>query len=252
VISGERTLGLIGCGGIGGPLVRQLARGELPGWKLSAVLARSPRTIGATATGLNVTDDADEFFANVCDLVIEAAGPPALAEHGARALAQSDVWTVSGTALLDTELRSTLETTGASNGHRLRVISGAIGGLDAVSTLASGYDASVHVTIDLVPAGDTTHTVFEGTVAQAATRHPNHLNVAVATALAGLDVHHTSATVRQPAANEPHTLTIDAASADGKLTATTVPVVDPANGKHIVAAALASALRKEVAVIWAG
>ncbi len=244
----ERSIGLIGCGLIGTPIVRALQRGELPGWKLGAVLARSKRRLD----DLDVLDDADSFFSQPFDLIVEAAGPDAVRDHGVRALGVANVWSVSGTALADPELLARLEQAGAESNHRFRLVSGAISGLDGVAALSVAHDAAVHATIDLVPQGDQTAVVFEGTVAEAAVRYPHHVNVTVATALAGLGIDRTSVTIRQPKAGDPHTLTVEAESRDGSLQATTLPVVSPSDGIHIVASSLLAALRRENQIIWVG
>lgn len=242
----ERSVGIIGCGLIGTPIVRALQRGELPGWKLGAVLARSERQLD----DVDVLDDADRFFSQPFDLIVEAAGPAAIVAHGVRALGVADVWSVSGTALTDPDLLARLEQTGAETNHRFRLVAGAISGLDGVAALSVAHDATVHATIDLVPQGDQTAVVFEGTVAEAAARYPHHVNVTVATALAGLGMDRTSVTIRQPKAGDPHTLTVEAKSRDGSVQATTLPVVSPPDGIHIVASSLIAALRSETQVIW--
>lgn len=244
----ERSVGIIGCGLIAGPVIRSLQRGELPGWKLGAVLARSSRDV----EGMNVLDDADDFFAQSFDLIIEAAGPEAVTAHGPRALSHADVWSVSGTALAEPDLLAELNQVGAESNHRFRLVTGAISGLDGIATLSIAHDASVNATIDLVPKGDTTSVVFEGTAAEAARRHPNHVNVVVATALAGLGLDRTSVTIRQPKATEPHTLAIEATSRDGSVRAITNPMVSPPDGIHIVASNLIAALRRETQVVWVG
>ncbi len=243
-----RTVGIIGCGLIARPVIRALVRGQAPGWKLGPVLARSARPV----EGIDVDDDPEAFFDQPVDLIIEAAGPDAVRTRGVAALRRADVWSVSGTALADPTLFADLEEAGAESGHRLRLVPGAIAGLDGVATLSIADDAVVETVIDLVPKGDSASVVFTGTVAEAAEQFPNHVNVAVATGLAGLGVDRTEATVRQPKAGEPHTLSIHAASRDGSFDVTTRPVVSPSDGIHVVASSLIAALRRESQVIWVG
>ncbi len=246
--SGERTVGLIGCGTIGGGVIRALTGAEIPGWQLGAVLATSARTVA----GFEVTADPRSFFQKPLDLIIEAAGPAALAQWGEQALGCADVWAVSGTALTDEDLRDRLQAVGEQQGHRLRLIPGAIAGLDGVGATTVADDATAHVFVDLVPGGDKTKIVFNGTVRDAAARFPNHVNVTMAAALSGLGLDRTEVTVRQPKAGEPHTIRIETSSRDGSVSATTHPVVRPPDGIHIVASALIAALRAEGNVIWVG
>lgn len=243
-----RSVGIIGCGLIAQPVIRELVRGHLDGWKLEAVLARSPRRL----QGIDVLGVAEQFFDHSFDLVIDAAGPDALRDHGRVALTAAELWSVSGTALVNKTLRQDLESVGAEHGHRLRLLPGAISGLDGVSTMSVAHDGRVSATIDLVPSGDTTEVVFVGSAAEAAGRFPDHVNVVVATALAGLGLDRTEVTVRQPAAGQPHTLSIEATSRDGSVTATTRPVVSRPDGVHTVAASLIAALSRESQVIWVG
>ncbi len=244
----ERAVGLIGCGAIGRRVMRALDRGELSGWKLGGVLGRSARSVD----GIDVIDEPDAFFGLAHDLIIDAAGPEALRAFGTRALASSDVWTVSGTALVDDQLVADLRAAGATSGHRLRLVPGAIGGLDALAALTIAPDATVHAIIDLVPAGDETQIVFRGSARDAAVAYPNHVNVVVATALAGLGVDRTEVTVRQPRAGDRLSLTLEVTSRDGNLEATTFPVVRPAAGIHIVGSSIIALLRAESDVIWVG
>ena len=244
----EQSVGIIGCGLIATPVIRALQRGELPGWKLGAVLARSQRQLA----DVDVLDDADRFFSQPFDLIVEAAGPGAVTAHGVRALGLADVWSVSGTALADPQLLTELEQIGAESNHRFRLVAGAISGLDGVAALSVAHDATVHATVDLVPKGNETTVVFEGTVSEAAAHYPHHVNVTVATALAGLGMDRTSVTIRQPKADAPHTLTVEARSRDGAVQATALPVVSPPDGIHIVASSLIAALRRENQVIWVG
>ena len=74
---------------------------QLPGWQLEAVLTRRPRRIEGAAA----TVDSTEFFHREYDLIVEAAGPSALAAHACEALARADLWTVSAAALVDAQLR---------------------------------------------------------------------------------------------------------------------------------------------------
>ena len=112
---------------------------------MGPVLARSARTV----EGVDVGDDPDAFFDQAVDLVIEAAGPDAVRTHGVAALRRADVWSVSGTALADPTLFADLEENGAESGHRLRLVPGAIAGLDGVAALSVADDAVVETVIDL-------------------------------------------------------------------------------------------------------
>ncbi|HVL57020.1 MAG TPA: aspartate dehydrogenase domain-containing protein, partial [Burkholderiaceae bacterium] len=180
--------GLIGCGRIGAAVVEAWQQGLAPGWQLQGVLARSPRRIDGVAT----FTDATAFLALDVDLIVEVAGPQALAQLGPQALLRADTWTVSATALADPAVFEALWAAGAAGGHRLRVLAGAIAGLDGVAAASVDPDARLQLSIDLPPvarpsgvAPEGRQVVFTGSVRQAAARFPTKVNVAAAAALAG-------------------------------------------------------------------
>ena len=241
-----RRLGLIGCGGIAMPVIEAWRSGGLPGWEIAGVLARHARTIGP----LQATDVADAFFALPLDLVIDTAGPQALAAHGVRALAVADVWTVGAAALADAALLRALEHAGRQAGHRLRVMPGAIAGLDGVAMAAVDPLAVLQLDIDLMPSAQSPGRVFSGSVREAAVRFPHHVNVAVAAALAGPGLDASRIDVHQPGAVPVHRLGLTATSCYGTVRAAVEPRVGL--GVHPVAACIVAALRRELATVWVG
>ena len=180
-------------------------------------------------------------------MIVEAAGPQALAMHGERALAIADVWTVSGAALADDLLFQKLLTAGRSSGHRLRVVAGAIAGLDGVSAAAVDPSMELNLQIDLPPGASSTP--FKGTVREAAHRFPENVNVAAAAALAGAGLDRARIEVHSPTGPR-HRLALSAQSRFGLLSAWTEPSLQP--GAHPVAACLIGALRRELQTLWAG
>ena len=132
-------IAIIGAGRIGGPVIAGLD--ALDGVALVAILTRAPI---ADPRG---TTDPDAFHAIPADIVIDAAGPGALALHGERALARAEVWTIGAAALADTAFRARMVAAARSGRHALRLVPGAIGGTDMAAAMASDPDASVAVTI---------------------------------------------------------------------------------------------------------
>ena len=136
------------------------------------------------------------------DLVIDCGGHAALAAHGPAALALGiDVMTVSLGALADPKITDVLQAAAQRGGARLQVLSGAIGGLDALRGAAVGALNKVTYTGRKPPAGwrgspaeavvdldaitePTPH--FSGSARAAALRYPKNANVAAAVALAGV------------------------------------------------------------------
>jgi aspartate dehydrogenase len=180
-------------------------------------------------------------------VIVEAAGPQALAMHGARALAIADVWTVSGSALADASLFEALLDAGRNSGHRLRLVAGAIAGLDGVS--AAAVDPAMELTLEIDLPPDAPFSSFNGSVREAAQRFPESVKVAVAAALAGSGLDRSTIEVRN-ATGPRHRLALSARSRFGSLGAWTEPSLEPQ--AHPVAACLIAALRREVQTIWAG
>lgn len=249
VPAAPHRLGLIGCGRIGAPVLRAWREGALPGWQLVAVLARH-RHEPAAAGGIAVSDDAERFFATPLDLIVDAAGPQALAQHGERALAVAELWSVGAAALADAALAQRLRAAAERGGHRLRLLSGAFAGLDGVAAAAVDAAATLELDIELPPGEGAASVLFRGSVRDAAQRHPNELNVAVAAALAGPGLDATTISVRAPGPVARHRLALRADSRYGSLALNVHPQLAP--GEHPVAACIVAALRQALAPVWVG
>lgn len=254
-----RRFGLIGRGRIGGAVIDAWRSGALPGWQLCAVLARGSRPAAAVAgardgdtsalasapeasdTGIPLVDDIDALLRSGCDLVVEAAGAQAFAAHACCVLAVCDLWAVSPTPLADPALQAAVDAAERRSGRRLRILSGAIAGLDGVAMICVDTDAQLHLEIDLPPDGGPPGLVFRGTVREAALRFPDSVNVAVAAALAGPGLDRARIEVSRPAARERHRLALRATSRYGSVEVAVDPRVAP--GVHPVAASIVAALR---------
>ena len=176
-----KRVALVGCGRIGAPVMAALLGGQLPGWTLCGVLVQRP----GSDRGPLFTTSADALLATRPDLVLDTAGPVALAELGETLLRAADVWTISAAALADDGLLRRLEAVGRESGHRLRVLPGAMAGLDGVATIAAAPGSTLQLTVELRPGAGPAGHRFSGSVRDAARRFPNDVNVAVAAALAG-------------------------------------------------------------------
>lgn len=236
-----RRIGLIGAGKIGGPVAGALRRGELPDCELVGVLRR---TAAADAGELETTSPA-EFFRRTPDIIIEAAGGASVAEHGRQALEVADLWVTSGAALADTLLRDELVEVARTKNRELRILTGALAGLDAISTAAVDPDMTLELVICIGPGTGEREVVFSGTVAEAAGRFPEDVNVSVAAAMAGHGPEHTKIDVVRPAPDELRELRYRVTSRFGTFETLSVPTVDPARGIHVVAANIIAALAGE-------
>lgn len=218
-------------------------------WKVVAALARQPGP--RDGFDCSITDDIEALLAEHPDLIIETGGPAALAQYGEAAIAVSDLWSVSAAALADEVLYKRLENAGRRSGHRLRLVSGAIGGLDGLAAMAVHPDSRIHFTAGIAGNSPTLHWPFSGTVREA-TKQFHGINVLAAAALAsgGLDsvtVDHASL---PPGASRHFEL--EASGPLGRLRIIAEPAPDPLRGTPLVAASILAALRREVATIQAG
>lgn len=247
-MAAARRLGLIGCGRIGAAVVTAWRAGALPGWDIAAVLVQRA---GVARAHPRCTADPGAFFAAAPDLVVEVAGPKALASHGEAALRGCELWTASAAALADDALHARLRAAAAAGGHRLRLLAGAIAGLDGIAAYAACGDMALHLDIDLPPGPGPAQLRFEGTVRDAALRFPDQVNVAVTAALAGPGLDATTIAVRHPGPVPPHRLALRARGACGELVVELRPTLH--QGMHPVAANVVAALRSAgEPAVWIG
>lgn len=238
-----KTFALIGHGRIGALVSAAWQAGELPGWELGGVLVR---TLPPSPPPW-LTTERSRLLAAVPDVVIEVGGPPALAEHAVAVLAVADLWTVSAAGLADAELTSRIERACRESGHHLRVLAGAIAGLDAVAMSAIDPAVTLSLDVELLPSAEPAAELFEGTVREAALRYPSSVNVAAAAALAGPGLDAARIRVSRPGPVERNRLALRADGRFGTVTAEVQPWVGP--GVHPVAASVIAALRREQAAI---
>ncbi len=245
-MAARRRLGLVGCGRIGAPVAAAVQDGRLAGWELCGVLVRR---LGE-GRGAAFTADIETFLATRYDLIVELAGPAALASIGEFLLRRVDVWTCSAAALADAALQRRLEAAAHASGHRLRILPGAFAGLDGVASAAAAPDATLELEIELPPGPGPAQHCFSGSVREAALRFPNALNVAAAAALAGPGLDATRIEVRHPGAVARNRLALWAESAAGALHVDVEPELG--RGVHPVACCVIAALRRETQAVWVG
>jgi aspartate dehydrogenase len=142
------------------------------------------------------------------DLVADCAGHPALRQHGAAILSRGiDLVSVSSGALADTALHDRLVAAARSGNSQLRVVSGAIGALDALSSANIGKLAQVTYRGRKPPQGwrgspaeskldldslSEAAVHFSGSARDAALEYPKNANVAASVALAGIGLDDTT------------------------------------------------------------
>ena len=241
-----RRFALIGGGKIGSAVVAAWQAGGLAGWDLASVLVRTQ----APADWPWATTDTGRFFGSRPDVIVDCAGPQALTTHAERALAVAEVWTVSAVALADAAFYGRVCEIASKSGHRMRVLAGAMAGLDGVAATAVDPHATLQLDIDLPPGPGEPALVFSGSVCDAASRYPNHVNVAVAAALAGPGPDATQIRVHHPGPAAHFRLGLKAENVFGILNVTVQLHVAP--GVHPVAASIVAALRQQLQPVLVG
>ncbi len=197
-----QTLAIIGCGAIAEAVAGYLAGHSDVEIAVAVVNpgsnSRARAIFGADVEIANGFDDVPGGIG----LAVDCAGHSALQQHGAAALAKGiDLITVSSGALADVALYDRLASAARKSGAQLRVASGAIGALDALSaanvgTLTQviyrgrkpphgwrGSPAEAKLDLDAL-AEPAVH--FSGTARNAALEYPKNANVAASVALAGI------------------------------------------------------------------
>lgn len=203
----QLRVGLVGLGAIGSYVAEVLRDGAaLPGASLAAALVQRPRSEKPPCCGeALLTHEVEAFFAVDWRICVEAAGQPWVRDHGRRVLAAGrDLLVTSVGALTDDALHEELLAAAREGGSRLLVASGAMPGIDWMSSAAletveeatleqrkrpEGWKGTpAESKFDLAALKEPT-TIFEGLAREAASLYPKNANIAAALALAtvGLD-----------------------------------------------------------------
>lgn len=182
---------------------------------------------------LQYVESINDFVECKPDLVIECAGHSAVTEHVPLLLqAGVDVVIASIGVLADETVKKQLQDSADMGNARLILVSGAIGGLDALRSAKSAGLTTVSYrgrkpphawtgtpaeqTFDLESINEPV-SIFIGTAAEAAMMFPKNANVAAAVALSGLGFHKTTVElIADPTVNQ-NTHEVSAIGAFGEL-----------------------------------
>lgn len=208
--AGRRRLriGFIGWGAIVSRVGELLAEKNLPGVVIAAVAVRDPtQERPGFPAGAKLISEPAELAGLDLDMVIEAAGRPAVGIWGEAALRHACTFVVSSTsAFCDDALFARLLAVAEEVGGQIIVPPGALGGIDALSAASAlAIDEVVHTVTKPPRAWRGTRaeesfdpdtlaepfTFFSGTAREAADRFPQNANVAVISALAGIGLERT-------------------------------------------------------------
>lgn len=188
-------VGLIGLGAIGQSLVA-LANEWAPS-ELSIPVALVRNRDRPRDGDVTVVATVEELLRFKPEVVVEVAGHQALRQHGSAILALGiDLIVVSVGVLSSPEVERELRAAAVEGSARVRVASGAIGGLDAIKAASfGGLERVTHVTrkpaTTLLPAEEAERLlepieVFSGFAREAVQRYPESVNVVAAVSLAGV------------------------------------------------------------------
>lgn len=227
---------MIGHGAIASYVAEQIKDDR--GLKIASALCRTGRAEEARrvlGADIQAAGSLDDITVPV-SLAVDCAGHAALRQHGPAILSNGiDLLTVSNGALSDPALLESLRDAAELGNAKLRLLSGAIGAIDAIAAANVGGLESVRYTGRKPPAGwvgspaedridlsaitePTIH--FEGTARDAARLYPKNANVAATLALAGIGFDKTEARLIADPTIETNQHTIEASGAFGTLTFT--------------------------------
>lgn len=205
-----RSVALVGYGAIAQAVCAALGPDQAS--NLRQVLVRHGKAASVQkALGQNIEaiESLDQLRGDTA-LVIECAGHGAVHQFGPDVLDRGiDFAIVSSGALADDDLHKCLRDACLAKGARLRVLSGAIGGIDALSAAGTalekvGYTArKPPMSWSGSPAEDThdlseisrATAIFQGSAREAALNYPKNANVVATVALAGIGFERTVVTL---------------------------------------------------------
>ena len=177
-----KKVGLIGCGAIGTVLAEAIER-KLVDCRELVVYDVEPTKAQKLKTSIDfpviIVGNIDELIAQKPKVIVEAASQQAVKDYIAKIVSSGTELIVMSTgALLDLNV----------NSSKIHFTSGAIGGLDALSSAAlSGIDEVILISRKNPKGFGIYNTeekvVFEGTAEEAARRFPREMNVAATLAL---------------------------------------------------------------------
>ncbi len=204
-------LGLLGYGAVGRAVTELVHDGAAGDVTMVGALVRTPERHARAVDRhrFPFVDAVGSLLALGPDLVVEAGGHDAFRAHVPAILAAGvDVLALSVGVLADASVLLEVQAAAEQGGSRLRVPSGAIAGLDAISAAAVGRIERVTHTVRKPPAAllDAAEAarvtadgqpveLFAGSAREAATLFPANVNVVAAVSLAGIGLDRTQARI---------------------------------------------------------
>ncbi len=190
------ALGIIGYGQIARRVIDAVAHGAAGDCRVEIVLVRHHRPTPIQQT-FKLTTDAQVLISSDVHAVVELAGHDALREYGGPVLSTGkDLVAMSVGAFADSRLFDELSQLAMAHHCRLIVPSGAIGGLDILSSaVVAGLTSVTHTTRKNPRSFASAHLpkdleepriLFDGPAREGIRLFPENVNVAAAVSLAGV------------------------------------------------------------------
>lgn len=256
-MTGQKKIGIVGCGTIGRRVATELDTGSVPGARLVGLSSRDTGKAQGFAASLRDPPPVLSLAGLVplVDLVVEAATGAALDEIARATLGQGkDLMVLSCGALLN---REDLLSMARDNGAAIYVPSGAIAGLDGVASAAAGQVDSISIVTRKPPAGlrgapgitragvdldSVTEpvVVYEGPVREACRLFPANVNVSAALSLAGIGPDETTIRIYADPTVTRNTHEIVVTGAFGRLAMKIENVPEPTNPRTGMLSALST------------
>ena len=232
-------VGMIGLGAIGASVVQRAAAYD--DIELVGAVVRDPsrpRPDGSPPVFETLT----ELLDRRPEVVVEVAGHEGLRQHGPAVLrAGCDLYFVAVGALADPETERELLAAARESGRQAKIISGAIGALDAIAGASIGELRSVThttrkpaatlMTADEVAVLTGAIELFSGSAREGALLFPESVNVAAAVSFAGLGLDRTTLRVLADPDIERNRHEVEAEGEFGSLRFEIMNVPSPENPK---------------------
>ena len=258
----EMRVGLIGLGAIGRGVLALLGSDddiEIVGALVSD--PSKPRPGGTPP----VYSEVGELLQLQPDVVVEMGGHAALRCHGPAILAAGvDLLMVSVGALADAETELAITSAAAAGHAQASVVSGAIGGLDAIASAAvGGLSRVTHTTRKppraLLPPAEAAcleepRELFRGSAREGVLLFPESINVAAAVSLAGIGLDRTEVCViADPAVDRNrHEVVAEGAFGQLRFEIRNIPSDDNPRTGRLVAMSVVHTLRRRAARLAIG
>jgi aspartate dehydrogenase len=238
LVDGALRVGLIGFGAIGSQVAAGIAAGVGGNVELVGVLVRHRSRETAVAA---ISTDIADFLAMGPRVVVETAGPAAFGAYAEAILETgASLISVSGSALLDVDLKARVEAICLQHGSRVYLPAGALAGLDTVAAAALSDLGEVRLRI--LQPGPEPGIVFHGSAVEGAHRFPNGLNIAALIAMVAQ--REVQLDVIEVSADHDREIELTASGGFGDLSVRLRPRPHPDRLSHIVALSLLASLRR--------